>query len=98
MSYWSLRRTAERATAGHELARGTDDHLAPAKIRLPDWTPVTTELHPATVTSQSRTLRQRAAELEKTLEKTLWTVPRQGPADYDPTYPGGVRVRLRSSW
>jgi hypothetical protein len=96
MSYWSLRRSAQRAAAGHELARSTDENLAPAKIRLPDWTPVAAELHPATVTSPTpgRTLRQRAAELEK----SLWTVPAQDPAEQDPTWPGGRRVRARSSW
>ncbi|MDX6226798.1 MAG: hypothetical protein QOI76_188 [Frankiales bacterium] len=94
MSYWSLRRTAERAAAGHELARTGDDTLAPARIRLPDWTPVAPEAHPATVTSGPRTLRQRAADLEK----ALWTVPSPDPADLDPTWPGGVRVRARSTW
>ena len=95
MSYWSLRRTAERAAAGHELARATDEALPPAKIKLPDWTPVATELHPATVSSPVRTtLRQRAADLEK----ALWSVPSPDPADLDPTWPGGVRVRVRSSW
>ena len=98
MSYWSLRRTAERAAAGHELARSTDETLTaasrPAAIKLPDWTPVAGDLHPATVTSPTRTLRQRAAELDK----ALWTVPAQTPADLDPTYPNGVRVRVRSSW
>ncbi len=94
MSYWSLRRSAQRSTAGHELARSTDNTLAPAKIRLPDWTPVAHDLHPATVSSPSRTLRQRAADLEK----ALWTVPDPDPADLDPTYPGGVRVKARSSW
>jgi hypothetical protein len=94
MSYWSLRRTAQRAAAGHELARGIDETLAPARIRLPDWTPVSHEPHPATVTSPARTLRQRAAELEA----ALWTVPAQDPADLDPTYPNGVRVRVRSRW
>jgi hypothetical protein len=94
MSYWSLRRTAERAAAGHELARSTDENLAPAKIRLPDWTPVHAELHPATVSSPSRTLRQRAAELEK----ALWTVPTQDSADHDPMSPYDGGVRIRSSW
>jgi hypothetical protein len=94
MSYWSLRRTAQRAAAGHELARSTDENLAPARIRLPDWTPVAAELHPARVSSPSRTLRQRAAELEK----ALWTVPAQDAADHDPTSPYDGRVRIRSSW
>jgi hypothetical protein len=94
MSYWSLRRAAERAAAGHDLARAGDGTLAPAGIRLPDWTPVAPEAHPVTVTRAPRTLRQRAAELEK----ALWTVPSPDPADLDPTWPGGGRLRARSSW
>ena len=31
MSYWSLRRVAERAAAGHELARSGDADRVPAK-------------------------------------------------------------------
>lgn len=98
MSYWSLRRAAERATAGHELARTNDDTLAPARrraVQLPDWTPVSYEPHPATVTSvasPSRTLRQRAAELEK----ALWTVP--GQAQPDPRNPSAIRPRMPAAW
>jgi hypothetical protein len=97
MSYWSLRRVADRAAAGHELARTDDDRLAPARTRLPDWTPVATERHErhaARVSSPGRTLRQRAADLEA----ALWTVPTPDPADVDPYNPGGVRLQVRSSW
>jgi hypothetical protein len=98
MSYWSLRRAAERATAGHELARTTDETLAPAretKVRLPDWTPVSREPHAATVTSvasPSRTLRQRAADLEK----SLWMVPEQ--PEQDPRKPSATRPRVPATW
>ena len=100
MSYWSLRRAAERATAGHELARTNDETLAPArqrKVHLPDWTPVSYEPHPATVTSTttaspSRTLRQRAAELEK----ALWTVPER--PEPDPRKPSAARPRVPATW
>ncbi len=94
MSYWSLRRAAERAAAGHELARSVDDTVpAVDRSRTRDWTPV--DRHPATVTAPSprRTLRQRAADLEA----ALWSVPDPEPADVDPTYPT-PRVRARSSW
>jgi len=102
MSYWSLRRAAERATAGHELARTNDETLAPASrstVRLPDWTPVSNELHPATVTSvasASRTLRQRASDLGQSVEKTLWTLPEQ--AEQDPRQPSAMRPRVPASW
>jgi hypothetical protein len=98
MSYWSLRRAAERAIAGHELARANDETLPPAgqgHIRLPDWTPVSYDVHPATVTSAagpSRTLRQRAADLQK----VLWTVPEQ--AAPDPRKPSASRARVPSAW
>lgn len=98
MSYWSLRRAAERATAGHELARTNDETLAPArqdKVRLPDWTPVSYEPHPATVTSvasPARTLRQRASDLEK----ALWTVPEEPKPD--PRKPSAARRRVPATW
>ena len=98
MSYWSLRRAAERATAGHELARTNDDTLAPArpgKVKLPDWTPVSRAPHQATVTSvasPARTLRQRAADLEK----TLWLVPEQEQPD--PRKPSALRPRVPATW
>ena len=69
MSYWSLRRVAERAAAGHELARTDDGSLVPAT------TPAThdgfgVELfrpgvrpHPVSITTPRRTLRERAALL-----------------------------------
>jgi hypothetical protein len=98
MSYWSLRRAAERASAGHELARTNDETLAPArptKVQLPDWTPVSRERHQATVTSvasPARTLRQRAADLEK----SLWLVPEQQEAD--PRKPSAPRPRVPATW
>lgn len=99
MSYWSQRRTAERAAAHYAGSPASPDShdlasLPEARITLPDWTPAISGRHPATVTSPTRTLRQRAAEIEA----KLWTIPAQDPADIDPTYPGGARVRARSSW
>lgn len=99
MSYWSLRRAAERGAAGHALARpyGETSVRAEGGVRLPDWTPGTRHAHPATVASASssfvsRSLRQRAAELEQ----ALWTVPEQ-PAD-DPRRPSVTRRRVPATW
>jgi hypothetical protein len=98
MSYWSLRRAAERATAGHELARANNGALPPSShgtVRLPDWTPVAYEPHPARVTSvasPSRTLRQRAADLER----ALWTIPAQ--VEPDPRRPSAGRAPVPVSW
>lgn len=87
MSYWSLRRAADRAATAHELARTTEDAAPRTRIKLPDWTPSGQEQHPATVTSPGRSLRQRAADLER----ALWTVP----SEPDPVSAG---VSGRSSW
>ncbi|BEP16259.1 hypothetical protein acdb102_45700 [Acidothermaceae bacterium B102] len=103
MSYWSLRRVAERAAAGHELARTGDStgHLmAPAAPAKPTHDAFGVEMvrpvvepHPVTV-SPRRSLRQRAAELEQ----AIWIVPSPDPADADPLVPGPVRVKARSRW
>lgn len=100
MSYWSLRRVAERAAAGHEMARQGNDEMTAA-------TPASThdafgvELvrpvvppHPVTITTPRRSLRERAIELEQ----AFWIVPVPDPADIDPLLPGPVRVRPRSRW
>jgi hypothetical protein len=99
MSYWSLRRAAERAAAGHELARSQDGSLAPATARVATHDAFGVELrrpsaepHAASVTSHS--LRQRAADLER----ALWTIPSPDPEDVDPDAPGDVRIKARSAW
>jgi hypothetical protein len=100
MSYWSLRRVAERAAAGHELARSGDADRVPAKP-APTHDAFGVELvrpvvapHPVTITTPRRSLRQRAAELEQ----AIWIVPSPDPADVDPINPSGVRARSRSRW
>jgi hypothetical protein len=99
MSYWSLRRVAERAAAGHELARTDDGTMVPAAPK-PTHDAFGVELvrpvvepHPVTV-SRRRSLRQRAAELEQ----AIWIVPSPDPADVDVLDPGPVRVKARSRW
>jgi hypothetical protein len=88
MSYWSLRRAAERAAAGHDLAHGTDNAVARARSATHDAYAV--ELHPATVSSPGRTLRQRAADLER----ALWTIPtEEAVVELD-----SGKVRARSRW
>lgn len=100
MSYWSLRRVAERAAAGHELARSGDPDRVMAKP-APTHDAFGVELvrpvvapHPVTITTPRRTLRQRASELEQ----AIWIVPTPDQSQPDPLSPGGVRVRARSRW
>ena len=99
MSYWSLRRAAERAAAGHELARTDDGSMVPATrpatdgFGVPLGRPVV-ERHAATVTSPRRTLRERAVELEQ----TIWVVPSVDPLAAEAGVPGTVRAGIRSRW
>lgn len=103
MSYWSLRRVAERAAAGHELARQNDDDLATAApapthdafgVELVRPAAASLIRHPVTIATPRRTLRGRAAALEQ----ALWIVPVPDPLDADPLVPGPVRGRARSRW
>jgi hypothetical protein len=100
MSYWSLRRVAERAAAGHELARQGNDDLRAARPG-PTHDAFGVELvrpvlapHPVTITTPRRSLRERATELER----AIWIVPSPDPGDVDLLVPGPVRVRARSRW
>lgn len=103
MSYWSLRRVAERAAAGHELARTGGESMAtmtPAAPAKPTHDAFGVELvrplvepHPVAV-SPRRSLRRRAAELEQ----AIWIVPSPDPSDIDVLVPGPVRVKARSRW
>src|SRR5471030_35270 len=65
MSYWSLRRVAERAAAGHELDRTDDGSMVPA-TRPATHDAFAVELvrpvvqpNPVTITTPRRSLRER---------------------------------------
>jgi hypothetical protein len=94
VSYWSLRRAAQRPAGPHQRAHteqsGEARPTAPEPTR--DWTPV--DRQPVEPASAARTLLQRMSDLED----KLWQLPTENPEDTVPGQLGGTKIRARSSW
>ena len=101
MSYWSLRRAAERSTAAAEFAHGQNRQVEPTfapeaerpAIRLPDWTPEAAPPH-RVAGPACNTVRQRVTALED----RVFTVPDELAPEGESWTASDAPIGRRSRW